>query len=430
MAEQSFSIESGFFDSMNDDRVYTANDMNRPYRRLISEGVFATPLGTPSTDLQTVSAQSGMNIIVKKGEGLLANKWFESANDIQITVASNSNVVPRRDSVILQMNTKQSGRIAKIIYREGTPSSNPQPPALSVDPSIVERRLANIYVAASANYIGNDAIVDLRGSSECPWITSLIYQVDTSQLYNQWQSAYQQYYDNTTSEFNDWMDGEEEEFVEWFDNIKETLATSTLIRSYSSVYTTTGASETEIPINISQYNQNLDILQVYINGLRLSPIVDYSIDSNSQITLTLPVGANTPISFEVFKSIDGSDAETVVSQVNALENDVNALKTDTGWIDFWLESGATAYDTDSKPAVRKFGNQVFIRGAIKGLNTLNTPICTLPPTCVPSKPHYYSAVVGSIVCTLKISTDVRIVAKSGEIQTTDLLPIATSYIVG
>lgn len=419
MAEQTFSIEGGFFDAINNDRVYTANDMNRPYKRLITEGIFATPQGTPSTDLQTISAQSGLNIIVKKGEGLLAGKWFESTTDIQITVPSNTSIVPRRDSVILQINMKQSGRNATIVYRTGTPSSNPQPPELSTDSSIVERRISNIYVAAGANYIGNDAIVDLRGSSECPWITSLIKQVDTSQLYNQWQAAYQNYYNNTTQEFN-----------EWFDEIKETLTTATLIRSYSSVYTTTSATQTQIPINISQYNRNIDILQVYINGLRLSPNVDYTINSNSQITLTLPVGANTPISFEVFKSIDGSDAETVVSQVNDLQNIVNTLKTDTGWINFYLESGANAYDADSTPAVRKFGNEVFIRGAIKGLNTLNTPICTLPSNCVPAKPHYYCAVVGSVVCTFKVASDVRMVAKSGNITTTELLPIATSYIVG
>lgn len=55
MAEQKFSINAGFFDSINADRLYAASEMNRPYKRIINEGVFATPQGIPSTDLMVNS---------------------------------------------------------------------------------------------------------------------------------------------------------------------------------------------------------------------------------------------------------------------------------------------------------------------------------------------------------------------------------------
>ena len=35
-----FEVTAGFFDAINNDRVYSADDMNRPYRKLISNGVF------------------------------------------------------------------------------------------------------------------------------------------------------------------------------------------------------------------------------------------------------------------------------------------------------------------------------------------------------------------------------------------------------
>lgn len=34
-----FEVTAGFFDAINNDRVYSADDMNRPYRKLISNGV-------------------------------------------------------------------------------------------------------------------------------------------------------------------------------------------------------------------------------------------------------------------------------------------------------------------------------------------------------------------------------------------------------
>lgn len=200
MAEQKFNIKSGFYNSINQDRLYNAEDMNRPYSRLISEGIFATREGTPSTDFQALATDNGMNITVKKGEAILAKKWIESPSDIIITVSNNTGIVPRKDSIILQVDKKESGRIANIIYREGIASSNPVPPTLSGDEDIVEMRIANIYVAAGVNKIEQLAITDLRGSSECLWITSLIQQVDTSELFRQWQQAYENLFNRMKEE--------------------------------------------------------------------------------------------------------------------------------------------------------------------------------------------------------------------------------------
>ena len=45
---------------------------------------------------------------------------------------------------------------------------------------MTEYRLANIAVAASASVITDDNITDLRGTAECPWATSQIYQGNLS----------------------------------------------------------------------------------------------------------------------------------------------------------------------------------------------------------------------------------------------------------
>lgn len=95
--------------------------------------------------------------------------------------------------------------------------------------------------------------------------------------------------------------------------------------------------ETEIPINITQYNKNLDILQVFVNGLRLIPDEEYTIDSNEQITLAADVDINTPVSFVVYKSVDGLEAETVVQQVYTLQQ--LQLTSNTGAVKRAMFSG-------------------------------------------------------------------------------------------
>ena len=45
------AFQCGFFNSINGDRKYNAEEMNNPYHRIVSNGVFAKPDETPSIDL-------------------------------------------------------------------------------------------------------------------------------------------------------------------------------------------------------------------------------------------------------------------------------------------------------------------------------------------------------------------------------------------
>lgn len=438
MADQNFNVNCGFFDSVDRDRLYSADQMNRPYKRIISNGVFATPAGTPSTDLQVVSAANGMNIKCKKGEGIFADKWFENPADIVITVPANNNITPRRDSVIVQIDKRTSGRVGRIVYREGTASSNPQPPAINTVTNVIEYRIANIYVAAGANYIGNDAIVDLRGSSECAWVTHLVKQVDTSVLFNQWQAAYENYYNESTGDFEEYKAIQRQAWEDFLEQLTSELTVTTNIIMSDSDYTTIADGETVIPIDIPTYNKSTDILQVYINRLRATPEIDYTIDEDgTTITLTKDLKANQSVNFLCMQSVVVGDVESVTALIQELNDRITSLYADSGWINFYLESGAQSFDNTTTPAVRKIGSQVVFRGALKGFNTLNATICTLPLYMRPAQNHQFVANAisnGSIVatCTFEVSTagTLKLIAKSGTISNTSMLSIATQYVVG
>lgn len=299
-------IECGFFDSVDRDRLYKAEAMTRPYELLVSNGVFATPQGTPSTYLQVYS-NSGMKVTVKAGRGIFKDKWFINDSDLVLTLNAADVTRTRIDSIVARVDTSESVRAGSIIVKTGTPASSPKAPTMTRSTDVYEYRLADITVGPNVTSISQASIADRRGSADCGWVTSLIQQVDTSTLFEQFEDGF-----NT-----------------WFSTIKETLSTATLIRSYTSTYESVSAGETSIPIDISNYNYLTDILQVYINGLLLIPDVDYkSPSSNSAITLTTGVDAGTPVTFIVYKSVDGSGAETVIGQVEDLQADVKTLQTE------------------------------------------------------------------------------------------------------
>lgn len=291
------AIKCGFFNSVGQDRVYTAEDMNEPYKELVSNGVLAT-----KSDYLQVMASEGMTVNVKAGRGIFGNKWFLSDSDIPLTLGSASSL-PRIDSIVVRIDKTEAVRGASIIVRTGIASSSPVAPTMFRDDYVSEYRLADITVGKGATAISQSNIKDTRMEKDCGIVTSLIQQVDTDTLWNQWETA----------------------FDEWFTNVKDTLASTTLIRSYDSNYTTSKQDETSIPINISQFNRNLDILQVYINGLMLVKNVDFTIVDDTKITLKNGVDIGTQVAFVVYKSIDGSEAETVVDQVHDLQTDVNGL---------------------------------------------------------------------------------------------------------
>lgn len=313
MADQTFAVHCGFFDAINSDRTYSADEMNRPYKRVISNGVFATPNGTPSTDLQ-VTASSGMSIICKKGEGLFGDKWFENPSGIAITVPSNTGTVPRIDSVIVQVDTRTSGRVGNIVHRTGTPASNPTPPAINQVEGVKEYRLANIRVNAGVSAITQSMITDRRGSSDCPWVTSLIYQVDTSTLYDQWQAAYAEYF-------------EEEKAIwdAWYAQLTEDLDVSMTLDRHVNTVTTTAQTTGTIPIGLV-YNHNTDILEVYINGLRAIEGTHYVVvndDTSIQVENQLDIGQT--VTFVVMRSVISGSATNITVLLQELESQIAGI---------------------------------------------------------------------------------------------------------
>lgn len=230
-----YNVNAGFFDAINEDRTYSADDMNRPYRRLVSNGVFATPKGEASDDLQVFSANNGMNVIVSAGNAIIGDKWFENPSDLIITISQNSEVLSRIDSIVAQVDKTQAGRVGNIVYRQGSASSNPVHPEINTEENIFELRLADIIISPSCVKVTQDLITDCRGSNECPWVTSLIYQVDTSTLYAQWQAAYQKYYEDQEAEHDEFFtefkqamanffSQEENAFDTWFQQMKDQLS--------------------------------------------------------------------------------------------------------------------------------------------------------------------------------------------------------------
>ena len=293
-------ITCGFFNSVNGDRTYNAEQMNNPYKRIISNGVFAKNNGEQSDDFKVYS-NGEMSVLVNKGDGIFDGKWATNDSPFEIVVPVADVYNARIDSIVFRVNYVD--RIGEIILIQGRANENPIVPTITRNDKYVDYRLANIFVSANAVAINNTDITDTRATSDCGFVTHLLEQADITTLYSQWQA----------------------QFENWFLNIKETIATTTVISSFSSKFIAT-ENTTEVPINVDNYNSVLDILQVYKNGLLLIEGYDYTINDFNTITLADSISANTQIAFVVYKSVDGSEAESFIRDMEELMKRVKVVE--------------------------------------------------------------------------------------------------------
>ena len=296
------AIKYGFFNSVSGDRKYNADDISNYFLKLISDGVFATP----ATCMQVVES-SGMNVNVSAGWAFIRCKWINNTTYESLTIEPSDLVLNRIDRVVLHLDPSVSSRNITIAVKKGTAAATPEPPELTrISDGIYELSLAQIAVNAGATAITQAEITDERNDADvCGYVAGLIDQIDASNLFAQFQSAFDQ----------------------WFETVQTTVKSTTIMYELVHQYLTTENSEDEIEIGISSYNYALDTLNVYVNGMKLAEGVDYTLNSDHDgIVLTNALDVvDTQVEFQVLKSVDTEDAESISAQFLVLSQHVQNI---------------------------------------------------------------------------------------------------------
>lgn len=80
-----------------------------------------------------------------------------------------------------------------------------------------------------------------------------------------------------------------------------------------------------------------------------------------------------------------NDIASLNETVEEFRNELSAATSDTGWINFPVANGVSAYSSAQQPRYRKIGNVVILTGAVKGIKKDKTIIGTLPTGFRPTK---------------------------------------------
>lgn len=296
------AITSGFFNSIDGDRLYNAEQMSTYFEGLVSDGIYEN-IG----DRFVVTAATGMNINIGTGRALIKSHWIK--NDATLTLALDpaDSQYPRVDAVVLRLDNQESGRNIDVVIKKGTPMPSPIAPSMSRTNTVYELLLAYIFVEPRVTTIGQSKISDERSSSYCGWVTGIIKQIDTSDLFLQWQTAYEDYYEQSTAVFDAYMAAKRTEFENWFNSLTATLNVDTSITKYQNTVTVTGETN-EIIIGIPEYDSSNDVLFTYVGGVFFVEDDEYTVSgtgSAAKIILAKNLRGENDVTFIVLKNVVG-----------------------------------------------------------------------------------------------------------------------------
>ena len=190
------AIRSGFFNSISGDRVYNASNFAEYFATFIGNGVFAQP----SNSLQ-VTAGTNLSVLVRAGKGWINGYYLVNDANHEMYLDPADSTLNRVDRIVLRLDL--AARSIIIGVKRGTPSSSPTPPNLQRDASYYDLALADILIPAGATQMLQSNITDQRfNTSLCGVVKGLIDQVDTTNLFAQYNTAFNNWFSTITNILN------------------------------------------------------------------------------------------------------------------------------------------------------------------------------------------------------------------------------------
>lgn len=176
------SISYGFYNSVNHDRRYNANQMASIFDGVITDGVYHS-IG----DAFSVTPGTGMNVNVAPGRAWFDHTWTSNDSILVVELTAAHQVYDRIDAIVLRVDGDK--RTNSIVAKAGTASSAPVKPTMTNDDDkkIHEHPLAYVRVNHGTTDIKPANIQFVVGTSECPFVAGVQNGVDIDALVANWK---------------------------------------------------------------------------------------------------------------------------------------------------------------------------------------------------------------------------------------------------
>ena len=174
--------EFSFFNSVNGDREYTAEQFTTYFKQFLTSGLYHKN-NVPSL---RVSVSSGLQTKLESGSAFLEGYMYQNTEYLLLThdVANATN--PRIDRIAIRLDRTVGNRYVRAFVLKGTAATNPVPPVLTRNTEIYEISLAQVRINAGATTIAS--VIDERLDSNVAGLVSSLITVPTDEFEAEWRA--------------------------------------------------------------------------------------------------------------------------------------------------------------------------------------------------------------------------------------------------
>ncbi len=203
------SVTSGFFNSINNDRLYDAKQMAEIFDGIINDGVYQS-IGQR---FMVNYAGNGMAVTIGSGRAWFNHTWCKNDNAFVMMLDQGEAVLNRIDTIAIKVDHNNEVRDTNIVLVKGTPAVNPAAPTLTDTANVFWHPIANIYVGKGATTISQSNISYRVGiDSRTPYVTGILQVLSIANIVAQWQA-----------EFSEWEQAEKNDIMRWYENLHNQL---------------------------------------------------------------------------------------------------------------------------------------------------------------------------------------------------------------
>lgn len=206
------SLTYGFYNSVNNDRVYDAEQVSSIFDGLVNDGIYMSIGGK-----MMVKINNGMVLKISSGRAWFKHTWSYNDSDYNIELDPADPLLNRIDAVILEIDRSTSVRANSFKIIKGTAATNPARPTLENTESKGQYALAYVYIAAAQSEISQANITNVIGTSETPYVKGIIENISIDDMVAQWQTQFTQWMARIESENTQWTTEQHQAFTDWVD---------------------------------------------------------------------------------------------------------------------------------------------------------------------------------------------------------------------
>ena len=223
-----------FFNDVDGDRVYYAEDFARHLATYFTNGIF-------NNGCQVLGNNDDMSVNVNVGSANINGYRYDNDAVKTLSIDNADGVLNRIDNIVIRLDLTNRNIITQVI--KGTPASSPVAPDLTRTSTIYDLRIAKVSIPAGTTEITQDLITDTRFiTSDCGNVISTVETPDTEQLFIQIQQQFDNFLEDNTTEFDT-----------WFNNVKGQLSTDVAGNLQNEI--------DAINTDVEQLQTDVDILQ-------------------------------------------------------------------------------------------------------------------------------------------------------------------------